>query len=289
MKAFERPVERSQPSPAIAPRRGHLAALPFLIALLFTISSTIRAEEPPSAQSTFGSIRDMPPESAEARARRLEKVAQRRQHIPILLHRGATRFAPENTLQACNAAMNAGADGVEIDIRRSRDGVLYLLHDDSLDRTTECSGKASLHTYDELAQCHVHGALDSQTCIPTLAALLVLARERAMLLHLDVKEPGLQKQILQLIEEADVWDHLVEVNAGNAETIRGHPKIKLLAYKGWFPQAGKEPDRPAIERFLNQPGTMIFCKDDPAWAVQALKRQAPDPQPLPESLFVQRK
>ena len=90
-----------------------------------------------------GYIAEIPPESAEARAARLRRVASRRKGTPILVHRGATRFGPENSLRAYKSAMDRGADGVEIDIRCSADGVLYVFHDGTLDRMTHSTGKGS--------------------------------------------------------------------------------------------------------------------------------------------------
>ncbi len=58
----------------------------------------------------------------------------------IVCHRGACRHAPENTIAAGLAAARLGGDIVELDVRQSRDGVLYVLHDATLDRTTNGSG-----------------------------------------------------------------------------------------------------------------------------------------------------
>src|SRR4029077_9705680 len=104
-------------------------------------------------------------------------------------------FAPENTLEAYAAAMDFGADGCEMDLRRTRDGVLVLFHDDMLDHLTDGFGTVSEVTYHELLSLkprEVYGTADGSTRPPTFAALLELTRKRAMLLHLDVKEPGLE-------------------------------------------------------------------------------------------------
>ena len=82
--------------------------------------------------AVWGTIDHIPPESPEERAARHAQVAERRRRIPIMVHRGARQCAPENSLAAYNGALDLGADGVEIDIRRTRDGILYLYHDDDL-------------------------------------------------------------------------------------------------------------------------------------------------------------
>ena len=92
-----------------------------------------------------------------------------------------------------------------------------------------------------------------------------------MLLHLDVKEPGLEKPLNQLLDKYDLWTHLVSVNDYNAESIRKDPRCRQLAYKGWLPQEAPA-DWAAIDAFMQQPGAMIFCKEDPTLAVRARER-----------------
>ncbi|MES5100278.1 glycerophosphodiester phosphodiesterase [Agrobacterium sp. BA1120] len=58
----------------------------------------------------------------------------------IVSHRGANHFAPENTFAAADLAIKQGADYIELDVRESADGVLYVFHDETLDRTTNATG-----------------------------------------------------------------------------------------------------------------------------------------------------
>jgi glycerophosphoryl diester phosphodiesterase len=58
----------------------------------------------------------------------------------IVSHRGANKFAPENTFAAADLALEQGADYIELDVRESADGVLYVIHDETLDRTTNAKG-----------------------------------------------------------------------------------------------------------------------------------------------------
>src|SRR5262245_10025784 len=93
-----------------------------------------------AADSVSGYIRDIPAELPAAKVARHRDVAARRGGTIIMIHRGASDFAPENTLEAFAAAMDRGADGCEIDIRRSRDGMLYLHHDDDVGRVFQGKG-----------------------------------------------------------------------------------------------------------------------------------------------------
>lgn len=71
---------------------------------------------------------------------------------PVLGHRGASAAAPENTLAAFRLARQTGANGVELDVRLSRDGVPVVIHDDTVDRTTNGHGRVSDLTVLELRQ-----------------------------------------------------------------------------------------------------------------------------------------
>ena len=228
-----------------------------------------------TSASLNGYITLIPPESAEHREERHKKIAERRAGPVVIVHRGAWAFAPENTLEAYAAAMDYGADGCEIDIRRTADGVLVMLHDDGLDRMTDALGPINQYTYAELLRIKFQTdyRAKANTRIPTLAALLQLARQRAMLLHLDVKEPGLQDEIARLLDEADVWNHIVAINESNAAALRKNPKVHLLAYKAWGWQEGRmdmSPDK--VRDGLAKPGNIIMV-DDPRVAAHELGRK----------------
>jgi len=204
----------------------------------------------------------------------------------VIIHRGARDYAPENTLEAYAAAMDRGADGCEIDIRRSSDGILYLHHDRGLGRVFQGNGPVGGLTYSELLQCRlvkVHGTANDDTRIPTLAALLTLARHRAMLLHLDIKEPGLDAAIAEMLDASDTWDHVVHINRPNSERLRASPQLRLLDYKGWDHQAGQTDASQTA--FLAKPAPMVFAGGDPAKALKLIGRTSPfKPVPLPDGL-----
>lgn len=72
--------------------------------------------------------------------------------IRVIGHRGAAGVAPENTLPSFEHAIAVGADGVELDLHRSADGRLVVIHDPTLERTTDGSGGVEAHTLEELRQ-----------------------------------------------------------------------------------------------------------------------------------------
>ncbi len=90
----------------------------------------------------------------------------------IVAHRGASAHAPENTLSAFNLALAMGADGIELDVMLSKDDELIVIHDDTVDRTTNGSGRVSDFSYSTLKDLDAGKAFADQYVgerIPTLA------------------------------------------------------------------------------------------------------------------------
>lgn len=107
----------------------------------------------------------------------------------IFAHRGARRVAPENTLPAFAAALEMGAAGIELDVHLSADGQLVVIHDFSVEKTTDGHGLVAQMTAAELlrldAGSHFSGAF-AGTRIPTLAAVLDLVGDRCRI-NIEIK------------------------------------------------------------------------------------------------------
>jgi hypothetical protein len=242
---------------------------------------------PVRAATVAGYARDIPPEPPAARKLRHERVAERRAGTILLAHRGACTLASENTLEAYAAAMDYGADGCEVDVRRTADGVFVLFHDDMLDHLTDGFGEVEDLSYTDLLALrpqHVRGAATRRTRPPTFAALVVLVRQRAMLLHLDVKRPGLDDDIARILDETDLWDHVVAVNTETLSKLLANPKLKLLRYKGPLYESRRDVDPDAVRAALARPGQMIIL-EDPRLTAHELKRVPYRPIPLPAEVF----
>ncbi|MCI4668256.1 MAG: glycerophosphodiester phosphodiesterase family protein [Bacteroidia bacterium] len=106
--------------------------------------------------------------------------------IMVVSHRGDWRNAPENSLQAIKNCINMGVDMVEIDVRESKDGVLVLMHDQTIDRTTTGKGNISDWTYDSLQNLRLVDGLGVPTDhrIPTLEEALKVSKDK-ILINLD--------------------------------------------------------------------------------------------------------
>jgi glycerophosphoryl diester phosphodiesterase len=126
----------------------------------------------------------------------------------VVAHRGGRGLAPANTLAACSRALALGVDAVEVDVRLTADGVPVLLHDRTLDRTTDGLGPvarladAALRRLDATTGPH-HGAVPREPP-PRLAEVLALVAGR-IALHVELKgdprvPPALVEGVLRLLE-----------------------------------------------------------------------------------------
>ena len=151
----------------------------------------------------------------------------------IVAHRGLHTAAPENSLAAIEAALDAGIEAIEVDVRAADDGALYLLHDARLDRTSDGVGR--LRALDAAAVARVH--LADRTPLPTLDEVLARTARRATLC-IDVKEPDLGPAVLDAALRAggaiEVWSTHREVVAAAAD--RG--VMAALISHGVMPDGG---------------------------------------------------
>lgn len=111
-----------------------------------------------------------------------------------IAHRGAGRLAPENTLAAFRAGAAHGYRCFECDVKASRDGVLFLMHDSTLERTTNGQGTGGEQPWSALSQLDAgswHGHRFAGEPLPTLAALARWIRANGFTLDLEIKPtPG---------------------------------------------------------------------------------------------------
>jgi glycerophosphoryl diester phosphodiesterase len=118
-------------------------------------------------------------------------------------HRGASRIAPENTMAAFATAVELGVDGLELDIHLSRDGIPVVIHDESLERTTDGQGLVADASLEQLQQLDAGGWFSPQfigESLPTLAE--VLSEFSAKLrLNLELKEFSAGIEVLSLLRQ----------------------------------------------------------------------------------------
>jgi glycerophosphoryl diester phosphodiesterase len=119
----------------------------------------------------------------------------------IMGHRGAAALEPENTLLSIERAMDIGVDAVEIDVHLSKDKELVVIHDATVDRTTNGTGPVSSYTVQEIKRLDA----GKGEAIPTLQEVIDFIDRRVMLV-IELKEEGTERFVVDLIIQNNLFD-----------------------------------------------------------------------------------
>lgn len=165
----------------------------------------------------------------------------------IMGHRGAPRYEPENTLRSIRRALEMGVDAVEVDVHLAKDGKVVVIHDDTVDRTTDGRGRVRDLTFAELRQLDA----GKGERLPSLEEVADLVAGRAHLV-VEVKDPAAGQPLVRLFQEREIFPHAHVISFW-------HPLVKAL----------KEQ-----EPRLRTGVLMVGCPADPAGLAQAALAEA---------------
>ncbi|MBO4847581.1 MAG: glycerophosphodiester phosphodiesterase [Clostridia bacterium] len=155
----------------------------------------------------------------------------------ILAHRGASAYAPENTMPAFQLALEQEADGVELDVHLSKDGELIVMHDERVDRTTNATGFIKDYTLQELkafdASCGKEGYAGAS--IPTLAEVYSLFRGTEKIINVEIKTdiivyPDICGKLLALEDAMGMNGRIIYSSFNHytvCEMLRARPSAKV--------------------------------------------------------------
>ncbi len=149
----------------------------------------------------------------------------------IWAHRGASAYAPENTLEAFRLAEEMEADGVELDVQRTKDGELVVIHDEKIDRVSEGHGYVKDMTLAELRRFHYNRAHAEfaerypQAEIPTLREVYSLLKPGKLSINVELKTgifpyEGIEEQVLALTKEMGMEDRVLYSSFGHKSLLR---------------------------------------------------------------------
>jgi glycerophosphoryl diester phosphodiesterase len=184
----------------------------------------------------------------------------------IIAHRGGSTNAPENTLAAFQNAITLGVDWLEFDVQMTKDGALVVIHDETVDRTTEGTGAVRDLSLEEIR------SLDAGQGekVPTFEEVVQLAKTNGVRILPEMKSanlyPGIEEKLLQELEQADYLDQTViqSFNADSLERLhRLNPQAKLCALYGLWklrissPPADAQYVCPMAEMVLLNPGLIL--------------------------------
>ncbi len=159
----------------------------------------------------------------------------------ISAHRGNSSEAPENTISAFQSAIDVGADYFECDVRRTKDQVLVTLHDATLNRTTDVTGRLNTYNYKQLSTIDAgypdrFGNQFQGERIPSLLDVLQLAKNKIKV-EIELKEDGLVSDIVTMVEQLDMVDQvsIISFDLDHLEQVKMlNPQIDVKYLLGFF-------------------------------------------------------
>ncbi|MBW2171185.1 MAG: hypothetical protein JRF69_04260 [Deltaproteobacteria bacterium] len=125
----------------------------------------------------------------------------------IMGHRGAAALEPENTLLSISRAMEIGVDAVEIDVRLTKDRALVVIHDVTVDRTTNGTGPVSSYELSDIRELDA----GKGEAIPTLQEVFDLIDSKVTLV-VELKEEGTERSVVELIEKNNLEENVYVIS-----------------------------------------------------------------------------
>ena len=165
--------------------------------------------------------------------------------IKVWAHRGASGYAPENTMEAYILAHQYGADGIELDVQLSRDGEIVVIHDEKIDRTSDGKGLVREYTLKQLRGFNYNRTRPEhfRADIPTLREVLLYIRDRTeMTVNIELKTgvffyPGIEEKTLALVNALNMKDRVI-YSSFNHYSIRKIREIEPEAKTGLLYEDG---------------------------------------------------
>ena len=128
----------------------------------------------------------------------------------VYAHRGASEYAPENTMSSFYLGLHMGANGIETDVRRTKDGTLVLFHDATLDRVCGVSGELTDYTYEELTRIPViHTASGRRDIVVRLDDFLNYCGAQGVKLAIELKADDVGAEVYSLVKRYGLLDNVI--------------------------------------------------------------------------------
>ncbi|MBI1801646.1 MAG: hypothetical protein HY259_15600 [Chloroflexi bacterium] len=179
--------------------------------------------------------------------------------VSVIAHRGGAGLAPENTLASFKNGIALGADFIEMDTHLSQDGIVMVIHDPTLERTTDGAGPVAAKTQAELQKLNAaakfqNGKVEPQP-VPTFAQVLDLVKASAgVRVEVEIKLPlqgryaGIEEKLLKEVSDRGL-ESRVQVSSFDFDTLkevkRLNPRIKTVALMSVEFFRAAPPDQPA--------------------------------------------
>lgn len=185
-------------------------------------------------------------------------------------HRGASEYYPENTLVSFYAGWLMGANGIETDVQCTKDGVPVLFHDDDLQRLAGDERKITEMTYEELCSVDIGSHKGSRFAgerVPTLEEFIHHFSGKGLHLALELKQAGIEKQVLDMISNRWPADHLI-VTSFIWETL---PAVRSIAPEIRTGYLTRRQDEELLAE-MKRAGIWQYCPEGKTVTEETMKR-----------------
>lgn len=160
-------------------------------------------------------------------------------------HRGASAYFPENTMLSFEKALEMECTGIETDVQMTKDGVLVLIHDEMVDRTTNGHGLVKDYTYMELSKLDAGAWMGEEFIgnkVPTVEELIYLTSDKNIILNFEIKSgvviyEDIEQKLIDLIYKHKI-EHKVILSSFNHYSINKCNKISNEINTGILYMAG---------------------------------------------------
>lgn len=163
-------------------------------------------------------------------------------------HRGASEYAPENTMSSFYLGLLQGANGIETDVQKTKDGVLVLFHDDTVNRVTDGTGAIADMTLDELKKLRVYGNCTTGFFdrIATFREFLEAFAQYDIQFAIELKGADVEQQTLAMVKEFGILDR-VTFTSFQFDYIRKIKELDASARVGWLVTHAGETEIAALQ------------------------------------------
>ncbi|MEH7482035.1 glycerophosphodiester phosphodiesterase family protein [Neobacillus drentensis] len=241
--AFARDIHKSDAMVAVIPQKN---LSPDTVHYLHSRAISvwgIGADDVQAAHSIIhlgidGIVTDKPSASIEALGQYPENTLVQRPVVAA--HRGVPSIAPENTIASYRKAYELGADMIETDVQRTKDGKLVIMHDYSVDRTTNGKGYVKDLTLEQIRSLDAGIKFSPEfkgEKVPTFLEYLNEFKGKDVVLLVEIKADGIEKQVMGEIEQAGMVDNVV-IQSFNANHIRNTRSLNPEVGTGYLYSSG---------------------------------------------------
>jgi len=210
----------------------------------------------------------------------------------VWAHRGASGYAPENTLVAFQKAIDLKADGIELDVQVTKDGQLVIIHDETVDRVSDAKGWVKDFTYGELKKLNVNKKFPEygKVSIPTLEEVYLLIKDTELVINVELKNgivfyENIEEKVMELTRKMGLQERIVYSSFNHYSVMKLKkldPSVKTgflyedgyLDMPEYASKHGAEALHPALYN-LQYPDFIKDCKtrniDVRAWTVNKIE------------------